>query len=96
MSEDKDKPIKPPSRPGLKNIGPVSAEWLRAVGIRTLEELQAVGAIEAYRLVRLHGFNASLNLLYALEAAIRDLHWTALPEGVKTKLKKAAQARPDQ
>jgi len=30
-------------------------------------------------------------MLYALEGAIRDLHWTALPETTKAKLKKAAQ-----
>ena len=40
--------------------------------------MEKIGSIEAYRIIRLHGFNASLNLLYALEGAIRDLHWTAL------------------
>lgn len=76
----------------LKNLGTVSLEWLRVVGIRSHADLEAVGAIEAFRLVRLHGFNASLNLLYAMEAALRDLHWTALPPEVKTKLKVAAKA----
>jgi hypothetical protein len=62
------------------------------VGIRSRADLETVGAIEALRLVKLHGFNASLNLLYALEAALRDLHWTALPPEVKAKLKAAAKA----
>jgi len=76
----------------FKNIGPVSEEWLRAVGIHTKRDLEKIGSIAAYRIIKLHGFNTSLNLLYALEGAIRDLHWTALPETTKAKLKKAAQA----
>lgn len=76
----------------LKNLGPVSREWLQAVGIHSRADLEAVGALEAYRLVRLHGFNASLNLLYALEAALRDVHWTALPAETKRQLQVAARA----
>ncbi len=76
----------------FKNIGPVSEQWLRAIGVHTREDLEELGSIEAYRIIKQHGFNASLNLLYALEGAIRNLHWTALPENVKTKLKRAAQA----
>ncbi len=79
----------------FKNIGPVSEAWLRAVGIRSLADLEQAGALAAYRLVKLHGFNASLNLLYALEAAIRDIHWTALPAEVKARLKAAARRLSD-
>jgi hypothetical protein len=75
----------------IRNIGPVSEEWLRAAGIQSQEDLEAIGSVEAYRRVRLHGFNASLNLLYALEGAIRDLPWNSLPEPVKARLKSAAQ-----
>ncbi|MFN0108909.1 MAG: TfoX/Sxy family protein [Blastocatellia bacterium] len=76
---------------GLRNIGPVSIEWLRTVGISSRKELEAIGSIEAYRLVRAYGFNASLNLLYALEAALQDIHWTALSPQTKAKLKAAAR-----
>lgn len=76
----------------LKNLGPVSHEWLRSVGIHSRTELEEVGALEAFHRVRLHGFNASVNLLYALEAALRDVHWTALPPADKAKLKAAASA----
>ena len=74
----------------LKNLGLVSREWLSAVGICSRADLEEIGSVEAYRLVRLHGFNASLNLLYALEAALHDEHWTQLAPEVKTKLKTAA------
>lgn len=77
---------------GLKNIGPVSMEWLRAVGIASREDLERLGSVEAYRLVKAHGFNASLNLLYALEAALQDIHWTTLSPQTKAKLKAAAKA----
>ena len=80
----------------LKNLGPVSREWLRAVGLHTRADLEAVGAIEAYRRVRLHGFNATLNLLYGLEAALREVHWTALPPELKRKLKTVVQANKRQ
>ena len=29
----------------LRNIGPKSAAWLRQVGLRTLEDLDAIGAV---------------------------------------------------
>lgn len=75
----------------LKNIGPVSTEWLRAVGVASREDLERLGSIEAYRLVKEHGFNSSLNLLYALEATLLDIHWTALSSQTKAKLKAAAR-----
>lgn len=78
----------------FRNLGPVSEMWLRAIGVTTREQLESLGAVEVWRRVQLHGFNASLNLLYALEAAIRDLHWTALPPETKARLKNAAKAIP--
>lgn len=77
---------------GLKNIGPTSAEWLRAIGIQSRDQLEQMGSIEAYRQIRLHGFNGSLNLLYALEAALQDVYWTALSAQTKSRLKAAARS----
>jgi hypothetical protein len=75
----------------LRNLGPVSTEWLRAAGIRTVRDLDAYGSIEAFRLVRSYGFRASLNLLYALEAALLGIHWTALPHERRAQLRAAAK-----
>lgn len=58
----------------LRNIGPKSAAWLRQVGLRTREDLAAVGAVEAYMRVKRAGFKPTLNLLYALEGALLDCH----------------------
>lgn len=63
----------------LRNIGPKSAAWLRQVGLRTREDLLAIGAAEAFVKVRRAGFKPSLNLLYALEGALLDCHWQDVP-----------------
>ena len=54
----------------LKNVGPKSAAWLRQVGVRTMDDLAALGAVAAFIKVKRAGFKPSLNLLYALEGAL--------------------------
>lgn len=76
----------------LRNIGPKSAAWLRQVGLRSLDDLAAVGAVEAYMKVRRAGFKPSLNLLYSLEGALKDCHWQEVPEARRTELVQAAEA----
>ena len=63
----------------LRNIGPKSAAWLRQVGLRSFEDLQRVGSVEAFAKIKRAGFKPSLNLLYALEGALLDCHWQQLP-----------------
>ncbi|HAI47044.1 hypothetical protein D3C87_688620 [compost metagenome] len=70
----------------LRNIGPKSAAWLRQVGLRTPEELTAIGAVGAFVKVRRAGFKPSLNLLYSLEGALQDCHWQELPEARRSEL----------
>mgnify|MGYP001292912193 CR=1 FL=1 len=73
----------------LPNIGPKSAQWLEAVGIKTLEDLEELGAVEAYRRVkaRFPG-RVSLNMLWGLQGALLDLPWNELPPEMKEKLRK--------
>ncbi|MGE8239556.1 MAG: TfoX/Sxy family protein, partial [Stenotrophomonas indicatrix] len=59
----------------LRNIGPKSAAWLRQVGLRSREDLVAIGAVGAFVKVKRAGFKPSLNLLYSLEGALLDCHW---------------------
>ena len=59
----------------LPNIGPVSKRMLAAAGITSVETLQRLGSIEAYRRVRAHDPRASLNLLWALEGALTGRPW---------------------
>ena len=74
----------------LRNIGPKSAAWLRQTGIRTQEDLEAVGSLAAYVRVKRAGFKPSLNLLYALEGAILGCHWQEIPEERRNELVAAA------
>ena len=76
----------------LRNIGPKSAAWLRQVGLRSREDLEAVGAVEAFMRVKRAGFKPSLNLLYALEGALLDCHWQDVPESRRSELILAADA----
>ncbi|MDR6991063.1 TfoX/Sxy family protein [Luteimonas sp. 3794] len=76
----------------LRNIGPKSAAWLRQVGLRTREDLEAAGAVDAFVKVRRAGFKPSLNLLYSLEGALLDCHWQDVPETRRVQLVEAAEA----
>ena len=77
----------------LKNLGPVSAGWLRSTGIRTLGDLKRIGAVEAWFRVReqIPEAGASKVLLYALEGALTDTHWAKLPPETKRELQHAAR-----
>ena len=70
----------------MRNIGPKSAAWLRQVGLRSMEDLAAVGSVEAFFKIKRAGFKPSLNLLYALEGALLDCHWQQLPEARRSEL----------
>lgn len=76
----------------LRNIGPKSAAWLRQVGLRTEEDLRAIGALEAFMRVKRAGFKPSLNLLYALEGALMGCHWQEVPTERRSELLIAADA----
>ena len=78
--------------PKLRNIGPKSAAWLRQVGLRSLEDIAAVGTVDVFMKVRRAGFKPSLNLLYALEGALNDCHWQEVPDARRIELVQAAEA----
>ena len=84
--------VKPPTPEKLLNLGPKSMAWLRQTGVRTLDDLKAVGSLAAFVRIKRAGFKPSLNLLYALEGAILECHWQSLPEGRRSELILAADA----
>lgn len=71
----------------LRNIGPVAAEWLAEVGVNSLEDLQRIGVVTAYALVKRHHAEATLNLLWALEGAANDCDWRDVTVETKQRLK---------
>lgn len=76
----------------LRNIGPKSSAWLRQVGLRTREDLDAIGAVEAFMKVKRAGFKPTLNLLYSIEGALRDCHWQEISDARRSELVLAADA----
>lgn len=78
--------------PKLLNIGAKSGAWLRQVGLRTHEDLAAVGSLEAFVRVKRAGFKPSLNLLYALEGALMGCHWQQVDLGRRAEMAEQAQA----
>lgn len=72
----------------IKNMGPKSSAWLHEIGIDTLEDLEAVGAVEAYRRLKTsRPTEVSLNALWGLQAALLNIHWKALSPEIKAELK---------
>ena len=77
----------------LPNLGPVSAGLLVAAGITGPEQLRARGAVAVFRQVAMHrAGDVSLNLLYALEGALRGVRWDRLPRDVREALRESANA----
>ena len=73
----------------LRGLGVVSERWLTSVGINDEDDLRALGAGEAFARVRLAAApNASLHLLYALQAALLDVDWRSLSPELKRALRK--------
>jgi len=62
----------------LANLGPKSAAMLAGAGIESLEQLRALGAVNAYLAVRRQQGGVSLNLLWALEGALTGRRWQAV------------------
>ena len=74
----------------LLNLGPTSAGWLRGVGIASYDDLERLGSVEAFLLVADARPEVSLNLLYALEGALRDVRWDLLPVADRAELRRRA------
>src|SRR5689334_8415658 len=71
----------------LRDIGAVSAGWLRSVGIATVAELRRIGPVEAYGRVAFRvGKAASRNLLYALAMGLEGRAYNEATEAEKRRL----------
>lgn len=75
----------------LRNLGTASSEWLRDAGICTKADLQRLGAVAAYRLVKQRQPRATRNLLWALAAALADIDWRELSGDRKEQLQQEAE-----
>ena len=74
----------------LKNIGPAMAKKLVKAGIDSPQKLKKIGAKKAFlKLYEKGQFCSKYNAayLYALEGAIRDCDWRAIPKSSKKEYK---------
>ena len=72
----------------LPNLGPPSALWLREAGIGTIFELERLGPVLAYRIVRQRQPKATVNLLWALAAGLQHRDWRELSDDEKAELQR--------
>lgn len=78
---------------GLRNIGPTIEQRLREVAVTTRRELEAIGAVEAYRRIKARYPGRTIPVcyyLYSLQGALVDLHWDDLPAEIKASLRREA------
>lgn len=75
----------------LKNLGASTVNILNSIGIRTQQELQAIGSVQAYRRIRQRGVHVSRALLYAMEGALLDIPWQSLDPALKVQLVQMAE-----
>jgi hypothetical protein len=78
----------------MRNIGPKSRAWLAEIDIRSLDELQVLGAVETYARLRFRfGNKITRNMLHALAAALAGIDWRQLPPEHKVELDRQAEER---
>ena len=70
----------------LKNLGPKSKEQLQRIGVHTLQDLEVIGAVRAYFKLKAIYSKLSLNMLYALEGALLNIHCIDLSQPHKVRL----------
>lgn len=76
----------------LPNIGKELEKKLNSAGIQNLTDLRDIGSVEAVKRITDKCFNAGcLNMLYALEGAIKNIRWHNLSKQEKETVKKAFQ-----
>jgi DNA transformation protein and related proteins len=72
----------------IKNMGPKSQMWLHEIGIDSLEDLESISVVEAYRRLKTaRPTEVSLNLLWGMQAALLNIHWNMLTPDMKAALK---------
>ena len=71
----------------LPNLRLSNERMLKKIGIKTIEQLHDIGALEAYKaLQKTQETSLSIELLWALEGAIHGQHWSVIPESRRNEL----------
>ena len=81
------KPNRLKDRPNLRLA---TERMLKKAGIDSVEQLEAEGALNAYKAIQdTHASTVSLELLWALEGAIKGTHWSVVPQSRREELMSA-------
>lgn len=75
----------------LKNMGRMTEQWLNRVGVFTRDDLETLGPVGAYKLLKQQGIKPTMNVLYAIEGALTDTHWLDVSAQTKAKLRAEAK-----
>ena len=69
-------------------FGPVSGVWLAGIGVHTLDDLRAIGAVEAFGRVRAREGRRAVtrNMLYSLHALLAGIRWDEVDEATRARL----------
>jgi DNA-3-methyladenine glycosylase I len=81
---------RPKAAAAIPDLDPVSVEWLRSIGVRSRRDLEKLGAIGAYRALHRLGDPVSLDLVYAIEGALRGVPAKSLPRELRAELRARA------
>jgi DNA transformation protein len=71
----------------MPNISTIIEAKLIQAGVKTPEDLQQMGSRAAFCKIREKDPSACLNMLCALEGAVRGVRWFSMPNEVKAELK---------
>lgn len=78
----------------LPNLGPYMSRSLAEIDVHSVEDLRALGAVEAYaRLKFRFGREMSLNALWAMDAALKGIHWRDIDARRKAELRELLTER---
>jgi len=70
----------------------IASRLAKGVTVHHRDDLDAIGAVEAFMRVKRAGFKPTLNLLYSIEGALRDCHWQEITDVRRSELVLAADA----
>ncbi len=76
----------------LPNLGPSSAKMLSQINVHCLRDIEQLGPVSCFKLLKAANVKVSLNLLYALYGAIHNKPWNRLSQVEKDDLIRAARS----
>ncbi len=73
----------------LMNLGSKSAQALDSIGVCSEDDLRKLGVVDAYRrLKHANPKGVSLNMLYAMQGALMNIHWNQVSDEIKEDLRR--------